>query len=168
MASDTIPIIIGMVVSFFIVRWIYQNRNSLEPSEGPAREAMQQLASMFPNVPLSVIRNEMARAGSMPAAIERLLALSSTYPVRLPERQYRDSTPTHHKNTLQSIAQLPLAEVPSKPLQVDSESWSKDASLRERLLVQKKQEMLLKARRRFLEKDLRPVGTTRNHLDQTE
>lgn len=58
---------------------------------------MQQLASMFPNVPLSVIRNEMARAGSMPAAIERLLALSSTYPVRLPERQYRDSTPTHHK-----------------------------------------------------------------------
>lgn len=121
---------------------------------------MQQLASMFPNVPLSVIRNEMARAGSMPAAIERLLALSSTYPVRLPERQYRDSTPTHHKvstdssdrfilvqNTLQSIAQQPLAEVPSKPLQVDSESWSKDASLRERLLVQKKQEMLLKARR---------------------
>lgn len=73
-----------------------ENRNP-EMNEGPTREAVQQLASMFPNVPLGVIRNEMVRAGSMQPAIERLLALSSTYPVRVPERPPRNPTPSIHK-----------------------------------------------------------------------
>lgn len=40
-------------------------------------------------------------------------------------------------------------ETSSTPLKVDAETWNLDRTAREQLLVQKKREMLIKARRYF-------------------
>ena len=92
--SETIPIVVGIVVSLFIVRWIFSkgcaawidqfsrvkdNRNPDVP-RGISREAVEQLSAMFPNIPLAIVRSELVRSGSTQTAIERLLQLSASYP----------------------------------------------------------------------------------------
>ncbi|PJF19018.1 hypothetical protein PSACC_01169, partial [Paramicrosporidium saccamoebae] len=132
--SETIPVVVGLALTIVLVRWIFNNR-MLEQPRAPPTEAINQLSTMFPNVPTSVIRSELVRGGSVQAAIERLLTISPSYPSRAPAPR---ANPT---------AQLLPDLVEEPPIKVDSETWTKDQSVREKLLVQRKQEMLLRARR---------------------
>ena len=47
---------------------------------GPSEGEMNQMTTMFPNIPTQIIHSEYMRAGSLPSAIERLLAISSRFP----------------------------------------------------------------------------------------
>jgi hypothetical protein len=110
---------------------------------------------MFPNVPVSVIRSELVRGGSVQAAVERLLTVSSNYPARVTETSSHSTPPQVSlciitvvyckRNTLSQIKLLSEPEMP--PLKVETEAWNKDQEVREKLLLQRKQEMLLRARK---------------------
>lgn len=66
----------------------------------PSREEMEQLTNMFPNIPLSVIRSELVRAGSVTRAIERLLVISPEYPSRLPQPRHETAETSPYRVTV--------------------------------------------------------------------
>lgn len=49
---------------------------------------------MFPNIPPAILRAEYIRAGSVPGAIENLLAISTNYPTRSQEVERINSPST--------------------------------------------------------------------------
>lgn len=84
MSGDALPILVGAVIAIVLIRWLFQNKDDPRGIGGPPREALEQLTTMFPNIPPSVLRAELIRAGSVASAIERLLVISPQYHVVRP------------------------------------------------------------------------------------
>lgn len=188
--SETLPIVIGIAVSLFIVHYILSkphsqfiyiylwwdgidgsprrnhpphpphphhdtitnnnNSNSIDvtgTAVNPAiatRETEEQLRIMFPNVPASVLRFELLRATSMQSAIEQLLSISSSYPLQSPMEVPMEVESDSGKKSSGSSNKV---EAISRVDAVDQETWTKDSTVRERLLKQKKAVMLQEARK---------------------
>lgn len=120
---------------------------------------MREIQNMFPNIPRAYIVRELDRAdGVVAVAIDRLLLLApdfanhregdesveSTSPVI-------QSTSTTHYNILKSLKEGETVMEPSETL--TKKNWdSIDSKTRQRILTDKKKEMLLKAREAFLSK----------------
>lgn len=105
--ADALPFVIGMVITFVLVRWIFclammcwptcAHKQSVDNRDGEgaralSREALDQLSTMFPNIPPAILRAEYIRAGSVPGAVERLLSISANYPA-LPQEGARAESP---------------------------------------------------------------------------
>jgi len=65
-----------------IYAYALATRDQREPAaqRGVPHATVERMQALFPNVPLEIIRAEMARAGNVDASVERLLAISSQYP----------------------------------------------------------------------------------------
>lgn len=118
--SDTIPVVVGIALSIFFVRWLvstwqrkffdHLDNRMLDQPRAPPTEAISQLATMFPGVPVSVIRSELVRGGSVQAAVERLLIISPNYPSRAPAPRAPVTTQVYHMRRLFTFPEHPESD----------------------------------------------------------
>lgn len=119
---------------------------------------MRELQGMFPNIPRSYIVRELDRAdGVVSTAIDQLLLLAPDFANSRGEDESLESTSpviqstsNTHYNILKSLKEdEKVTETPSETL--TKKNWdSSDSKTRQRILMEKKKEMLLKAREAFL------------------
>ena len=100
-----------------------------------SEDTLEQLARMFPNIPMQVVRSQASRSTSIQAAIEQLLIISSSYPSL-------DTTNNTGGNHRRPTASGPKIEIPKSPVlieNVSADEWLRDPSIRENLQKQRKQ-----------------------------
>jgi hypothetical protein len=114
---------------------------------------------MFPNIPRAYIVRELDRAdGVVAGAIDRLLLLAPDFAnSREGEESLESTSPvnqaasTTHYNILKSLKEGEAVTEPSEML--TKKNWdSIDSKTRQRIMTEKKKEMLLKSRESFLSK----------------
>ena len=128
------------LVSFVLLRWVA----TPPASDGAAANvSVDSLRNMFPNIPEHVLRQELARAGSLPAAVERLLHLSQHYTAHAMPAAGQEGACA--KSPTSKYIVEGLSEPDASP-EVDLETWKQNPALRERLLRSRKQQMMAEAR----------------------
>lgn len=125
---------------------------------------MRELQGMFPSIPRAYIVRELDRAdGAVSVAIDNLLLLAADF-MNSNESNTSLSTPaanansnTHH-NILRSLEKSKgevegVKSTVDPSITVTKKNWDTiDSSTRQRILNEKKREMLIKARESFLKK----------------
>ncbi|PWY84683.1 hypothetical protein BO94DRAFT_536277 [Aspergillus sclerotioniger CBS 115572] len=175
--SLNIPSLLTLaVVSFFVLRW-FLNRDG-EPSPGSGRSRargvvdpaqVEQISQMFPQLSAREIMWDLQRnGGNVAATTERILtgrglevpppsfqpqiAVPSTAPV-----QSTPSRSTSKADGQDLISRYNLrAKVDAEngaELQAPSTGWSQSKEERQRLLQKRRDEMILAARRKMMQKD---------------
>lgn len=145
------------------------NSPSLYFSYSPDPEALRELQGMFPNIPRSYIIRELDRAnGVVSVAIDRLLLLAPDFMSNSENNSSLDTSPVARSDssTLYNILKIVETEhyEDDKSINKDKsvnnktvltkKNWdSVDPKIRQRILIDKKKEMLMKARQSFLSKE---------------
>lgn len=145
------------------------NSPSLYFSYSPDPEALRELQGMFPNIPRSYIIRELDRAnGVVSVAIDRLLLLAPDFMINSGNNSSLDTSPVARSDssTLYNILKTVETEHDEDDKSINKDksvnnktvltkkNWdSVDPKIRQRILIDKKKEMLMKARQSFLSKE---------------
>lgn len=141
------------------------NSPSLYFSYSPDPEALRELQGMFPNIPRAYIIREMDRAdGVVSVAIDRLLLLAPDFMNDSGNNSSLDTSPVARSDSSTIYNILKTVETDDKSIIKDNsintrtvltkKNWdSVDPKIRQRILIDKKKEMLMKARESFLSKE---------------
>lgn len=131
------PVAAGAVIFLALIGWIFQ----AEPVNH--EQQVDSVRAMFPDIPVAIIRQEMARSGSVQVAIERLLEISQNFPASVPQQQQQPHP--QYKSILSRLSEGRRVE----PERVDPEQWKRDPNLRQDVFNERKRQMLLKARQSY-------------------
>jgi hypothetical protein len=139
--DEVFPVLLLVAAAVLTARYLFARPDPAEPQEVDAEE-LRRLQVMFPSLPQRLIREELARAGSAAACVDRLLQVSERMgTVALPLAQ---SPPAFTGQTATE------QDVYVDPKTVDRSAWERDSSLRQSLLKSRKAIMLKQARERLL------------------
>ena len=145
---------------------------SLYFSYNPDQESVTQLQGMFPNIPRAYIVRELDRSdGVVQSAVDRLVLLSADFidfregtgilsagmgasESALDTSPAITSAPSTHHNLLKSLKSSPksskLPDSSDDAVNLTKKNWDKiDSTTRQQILLERKKEMLIKARESF-------------------
>ncbi|KAJ5800770.1 uncharacterized protein N7518_002838 [Penicillium psychrosexuale] len=164
--SLNIPSLLTLaVVSYFVLRWFF-NRD--ESSAGEAE--VEQIAQMFPQLNTRDIMWDLQRnGGSVAATTERVLTgrgletppPSFQPPVAIPPTNIpmaQTATPVQKADAQDLISRYNLSAkvespaIESEPEKPSKSSWSQNKEERQRILQKRRDDMILAARRKMMQK----------------
>lgn len=155
--DDPVIYVFGVIVTFFVFRWLFQRPTSSGqrniPIERLSQEQLgrdlQRLGEIFPTLDAQIIRESLIRAGNLEGALDALLR-QQPHLVTGDTRSLSQETQT---SILVAKSQQRVSEMQNSLDTADSESlrcWSSTAEQRQRNLDMRKALMLDAAKKKLL------------------
>ena len=146
--DETLPLLVVAAAAVIAVRWLFSKLPAGDDdtagyvSEERILEQVRQLQTMFPNIPISIIRDEYIHSRhQLQLCIDRLLQMSDRF--QAPVVDSATINASHNKD------KTDYSETMVDPSTVDRATWERDAQVRHALLRSRKAAMLKAARDRL-------------------